>query len=87
MTLIKTRIVVAAAVFAANLALSLSYGTAEAEVAHHAMRQPSQHHLQQIDGPSAIPAGANPMMMKREMAMRADDDFSAYCGFSGANAC
>ena len=77
MTLLKTRLVVSAAVFAANLALSLASGSAQAQAPHHGARP----HVAQME---TTPAFDTPT--KREMSMRADD-FSGFCGFSGANAC
>lgn len=81
MTLLKTRIFVSAAVFAANLALSLAYGGAQAHAPHHEARSRAL----QAQVPSATRAFGDPAP-KHEMSMRADD-FSGFCGFSGANAC
>lgn len=86
MTLLKTRIIVSAAVFAANLALSLSSGTAQAQAPHHGVLLASQQHALQMDAPSAAPASDRPAI-KREMSMSGESDFSGFCGFSGPNAC
>ena len=86
MTLLKTRIIASAAVFATNLALSLSSGTAQAQAPHHHAQLASRQHTLQMQAPSAAPAFGD-VATKREMSIRAESDFSGFCSFSGANAC
>lgn len=86
MTPLRTRIIVSAVVFAANLALSLSYGAAEAQAPHHGVRLASRQHTLQMEEPSSMSAESGPAI-KRDMSIGADSDFSRFCGFSGPNAC
>jgi hypothetical protein len=86
MTRMRTRIIALAAVFAANLALSLSYGTAEAQSPHRGATQMShRHHVVHVDRSDA-PAEPAPLMMKPNMSMHISD-YSGFCGLSGVNAC
>jgi len=87
MTLLRTRIIVSAAVFAANLALSLSYGTAEAQAPRHSASQMSRSHHMVLAEPSEGQAEAESVTTKPEMTKNSESDYSGFCGFSGANAC
>lgn len=87
MTLLRTRIIVSAAVFAANLALSLSYGTAEAQAPRRSDSQtPIRHHMVLAE-PSEGQAEAASMTVKPEMTKNPGSKYSEFCGFSGVNAC
>lgn len=86
MMCMRTRIIASAFVFAANFALSLSCGTAEAQSPHRGAIQMSHRHHVVLADPAAGPAEAASLMMKPETSMH-PSDYSGFCGFSGVNAC
>lgn len=85
MTLIRTRIILSAAVFAANLALSLSYGTAEAQTPRHIVGQVSRQHHMALREPLAGPAGAPSLIMMPMSAANPSCDVPWYCDFPTVN--
>jgi hypothetical protein len=87
MTLMRTRIIVSAAVFAANLVLSLSYGTAEAQASRHGADQISRLHHGGHAEPSMFSAETRSTTMQPEITDKTYADYSGFCGFSGVNAC
>lgn len=87
MPLVTTRVLVLTAVFTANLALSLSAGTAKAQPRHHTTCQTSRQHTLQMEGSSGIPTDANAMIIDHDKPVLPDSADKGFCGFSGANAC
>jgi hypothetical protein len=86
MTLPRTRLIVSAAVFAANLALSLSYGTAaEAQAPRHSAGQMSRQHHTILTAPSVGSAGAASVTMKPQNSPNPSCDSPVFCDFSGDN--
>ncbi len=84
MILPKARIVALAAAVAANLALALSAGAAQAQAPHHGVRLASHQRALPMDARSAMSFGP---AMKHDVQIGAGSDFSGFCDFSGANAC
>jgi hypothetical protein len=84
MTLVRTRLIAAAAVFAANLALSLSYGTAEAQAPRHPPRQVSHRPPKALAEAGGWPAQTAPVTMKPTSA-NPGCDVPWFCDFPGAN--
>ena len=85
MALLKTRIIVSAVVFAANL--SLSYGSAEAQAPPHGTSQASGLHRMRLAERPTIAAEAGSMAMPPETSMNYSSDYPEFRGFSGLNAC
>ena len=85
MILPKTRVVAFAAAVAANLALTLSAGAAQAQAPHHGARLAAHQQALPMDARSTVPFGG--LAMKHDTPTGADSDFSGFCDFSGANAC
>jgi hypothetical protein len=84
--LLKTRIIVSAVVFAANLALSLSYGTAEAQAPRHGPSQASRPHTMRFAERPAV-AEASSKAVKPKTPMNSSADYPEFCSFSRVNAC
>lgn len=80
MTRMRTRIIASAVVFAANMALSLSYGTAEAQLPHRSATEMSCQHHPSCPDPTAIADEIAPVTLMPETPTRPPE----YPGFVGS---